>query len=57
MIGIGHRVEAFLDNFFLVIPTLIIIYILTPSLGLLYNGENYLETLNYSFTLDIVSHQ
>lgn len=56
-VGISTRIESFLDIFFLIIPSVIIIYILIPSLGLLYNGENYLETLNYSFTLDVVGHQ
>lgn len=55
--GIGHNVESFLDFFFLVIPTAIIIYILIPSLGLLYNKEFLLDYATYSFVIDVVGHQ
>lgn len=56
-IGIGHELESFLDFFFLVIPTSIIIYILVPSLGLLYNKEFELDYSDTSFTVDIIAHQ
>jgi hypothetical protein len=56
-IGIGHQLESFLDFFFLVIPTSIIVYILVPSLGLLYNKEFELDYSDTSFTVDVIAHQ
>lgn len=56
-LGIGHNVESFLDFFFLVVPTAIIIYILIPSLGLLYNKEFTIDYSLFSFVIDIVGHQ
>lgn len=56
-IGIGHNIESFLDFFFLVIPTSIILYILIPSLGLLYNKEFLIDYTTFSFVIDIVGHQ
>lgn len=56
-IGIGHKLESFLDFFFLVIPTSIIIYILIPSLGLLYNTEYDSDYSNSIMTVDIIAHQ
>lgn len=56
-IGIGHELESFLDFFFLILPTLIIIYILIPSLGLLYNNELEFDSSDYSFSIEVVGHQ
>lgn len=56
-LGIGHSIESFLDFFFLVIPTSIIIYILVPSLGLLYNKEFLIDYSSYSFIIDVIGHQ
>lgn len=56
-LGIGHSIESFLDFFFLVLPTSIIIYILVPSLGLLYNKEFLMDYSSYSFIIDIIGHQ
>lgn len=56
-LGIGHHIESILDFFFLVIPTVIIIYILIPSLGLLYNKEFILDYSMFSFIIDIIGHQ
>jgi len=47
-------IESTLDVLFVVFPTLIIIYILVPSLGFIFNNETIVETV---FDLDIVGHQ
>lgn len=49
--------ENFLDIFFIIFPTVIILYILIPSVGFLYNSEYIIETTNYTFTLNVVAHQ
>ena len=51
------RMENFLDIFFIIFPTVIILYILIPSVGFLYNSEYIIETTNYTFTLNVVAHQ
>lgn len=56
-LGIGHHIESFLDFFFLVIPTAIILYILIPSLGLLYNKEFVIDYSTFSFVIDVIGHQ
>jgi heme/copper-type cytochrome/quinol oxidase subunit 2 len=55
--GIPSKLESYLDFFFLVLPTLIVLYILIPSLGLLYNKEFELDNLTYSFSIEVVGHQ
>ena len=56
-IGIGKKLESFLDFFFLILPTILILAILIPSLGLLYNNEFELDNLKYSFIIDVIGHQ
>jgi len=47
-------VEATLDVIFVVFPTIIILYLLVPSLGFIFNNELELETV---FGIDIIGHQ
>lgn len=47
-------VESTLDVLFVVFPTGIIIYLLIPSLGFIFNNETAVETV---FDLDVVGHQ
>ncbi len=47
-------VESTLDVLFVVFPTVIIIYLLIPSLGFIFNNETAIET---AFEIDIVGHQ
>jgi heme/copper-type cytochrome/quinol oxidase subunit 2 len=47
-------VESTLDVLFVVFPTIIIIYLLIPSLGFIFNNETAVETV---FDLDIIGHQ
>jgi|APThiThiocy_ev2_2_1041544.scaffolds.fasta_scaffold00934_22 heme/copper-type cytochrome/quinol oxidase subunit 2 len=47
-------VESTLDVLFVVFPTIIIIYLLIPSLGFIFNNETAIET---AFEIDIVGHQ
>lgn len=49
-----RSVESTLDVIFVVFPTIIIIYLLVPSLGLIYNNELEVGTL---FGIDIIGHQ
>jgi cytochrome c oxidase subunit 2 len=47
-------VESTLDVLFVIFPTIIIIYILIPSLGFIFNNETLVQTV---FNLDIIGHQ
>lgn len=47
-------IEATLDVIFVVFPTIIILYLLVPSLGFIFNNELELETV---FGIDIIGHQ
>jgi|SRR3989338_323000 heme/copper-type cytochrome/quinol oxidase subunit 2 len=47
-------VESTLDVLFVVFPTIIIIYLLIPSLGFIFNNETAIET---AFEIDIIGHQ
>jgi heme/copper-type cytochrome/quinol oxidase subunit 2 len=47
-------IESTLDVLFVVFPTAIIIYLLVPSLGFIFNNETAVETV---FDLDIIGHQ
>jgi heme/copper-type cytochrome/quinol oxidase subunit 2 len=47
-------VESTLDVIFVIFPTIIIIYILIPSLGFIFNNETAVET---AFDIDIIGHQ
>jgi heme/copper-type cytochrome/quinol oxidase subunit 2 len=47
-------IESTLDVLFVIFPTVIIIYLLIPSLGFIFNNETVVETV---FDLDVVGHQ
>jgi heme/copper-type cytochrome/quinol oxidase subunit 2 len=47
-------IESTLDVLFVIFPTAIIIYLLIPSLGFIFNNETAVETV---FDLDIIGHQ
>jgi len=47
-------VEATLDVLFVIFPTTIIIYLLIPALGYIFNNEILVETF---LTLDVIGHQ
>jgi heme/copper-type cytochrome/quinol oxidase subunit 2 len=47
-------IESTLDVLFVIFPTIIIIYLLIPSLGFIFNNETAVETV---FDLDIIGHQ
>lgn len=47
-------IESTLDVLFVIFPTIIIIYLLIPSLGFIFNNETAVETI---FDLDIIGHQ
>jgi heme/copper-type cytochrome/quinol oxidase subunit 2 len=47
-------IESTLDVLFVIFPTAIIIYLLIPSLGFIFNNETALETV---FELDVIGHQ
>ena len=49
--------EAVMDLAFLLFPTAVIFYIVIPTLGFLYNKDINLESLNSSFSIDIIGHQ
>lgn len=51
------EMESFLDIFFLIFPTLVIIYILVPTLGFLYASDFNIDTSNFTLTLSVVGHQ
>ena len=48
------EMESFLDVFFLLFPSSVILYILIPTLGLLFNGE---DKDPFAFSLSIIGHQ
>lgn len=47
-------IESTLDVLFVVFPTIIIIYLLIPSLGFIFNNETAIET---AFEIDVIGHQ
>lgn len=49
--------EITLDCFFLLIPTTIIIYLLGPTLGLIYQSEFNIDLYEYAITFNITGHQ
>lgn len=53
----SRRVESLLDVFFLFLPTLIIIYILIPTIGFLYSSNLNNEKIATSFSIDIIGNQ
>lgn len=51
------EMEAFLDVFFLLFPSSVILYILMPTLGFLYNGDLLNEASHIAFSVSIIGHQ
>jgi hypothetical protein len=51
------RAESLLDICFLVVPTLVVIMILIPTLGFLYNNEYRLENISTALSIDVIGHQ
>lgn len=47
-------VESTLDVLFVIFPTILIIYLLIPSLGFIFNNEITVETM---FEIDVIGHQ
>jgi heme/copper-type cytochrome/quinol oxidase subunit 2 len=47
-------VESTLDVLFVIFPTIIIIYLLIPSLGFIFNNELAIDTI---FEIDVIGHQ
>jgi hypothetical protein len=52
-----RRAESMLDVCFLVFPTIVVILILVPTLGFLYNHEYFLEHVSTAMSIDVVGHQ
>ena len=50
------RLAKFLDVFFIIVPTVIILYILILSVDFLYNTEYIIENTYYTLTLNVVAH-
>jgi cytochrome c oxidase subunit 2 len=51
------EMESFLDVFFILFPTLIIILILMPALGYLYIAEEFQNNSDFAFSLFVTGHQ
>jgi len=51
------KAESLLDIFFLFLPTLIIVYILIPTIGFIYSSNLNNEKIATSFTIDIIGNQ
>ena len=49
--------ESFLDSFFLILPTLVVILILFPTLSFLYSSSFNLADIKPAFTIDVIGHQ
>jgi hypothetical protein len=56
-ISFSKRMISMLELVFLVVPTILIGYLLIPSIGFLYSTEFSIESLEYSFSVDITGHQ
>lgn len=52
-----RKTESLLDVFFLFLPTLIIVYILIPTIGFIYSTNLNNEKIATSFTIDIIGNQ
>jgi heme/copper-type cytochrome/quinol oxidase subunit 2 len=52
-----RKAESLLDIFFLFLPTLIIVYILIPTIGFIYSSNLFNEKIATSFTIDIIGNQ
>jgi heme/copper-type cytochrome/quinol oxidase subunit 2 len=53
----SKRAESLLDICFLVFPTIVVICILIPTLGFLYNNEYNMEHISTALSIDIIGHQ
>jgi hypothetical protein len=53
----SKRAESLLDICFLVFTTIVVIFILVPTLGFLYNNEFNLEHVSTAMSIDVVGHQ
>lgn len=51
------RLEGSLDGVFLLFPTALIMYMLVPTLGFLYNKDLNLDSLLTDFAIDVTAHQ
>ena len=49
--------ESFLDSLFLIMPTIMVLFILIPTLGFLYNTDLDIEQLSPAFGIDVIGHQ
>lgn len=53
----ARRSEYFLDICFLILPTLIVVLILVPTLGFLYSQECMFDYSTTALSIDVVGHQ
>lgn len=53
----SKRAESLLDICFLVFPTIVVVLILLPTLGFLYNHEYNFDHISTSMSIDVVGHQ
>ncbi len=53
----SKRAESLLDVCFLTFPTLMVVIMLLPTLGFLYNHEFSIEHVATSLSIDVVGHQ
>ena len=51
------EMESFLDIFFLLFPTFVVLYILLPTLGFLFNMELSADNAGYTTQLSVTGHQ
>jgi len=51
------RAESMLDICFLVLPTIVVVFMLIPTIGFLYNNEFFVEHANTSMSIDVIGHQ
>lgn len=49
--------ESFLDSLFLIMPTIMVLFILIPTLGFLYNTDLDIEQISPAFGIDVIGHQ
>lgn len=53
----SKRCESLLDICFLVFPTVIVVLILVPTLGFLYNSEFHFDNVSTALWIDVIGHQ
>jgi len=51
------KLEASLDGVFLLFPTILVLYMIVPTLGFIYNKDLNLDSLLTDFAIDITGHQ